>query len=89
MLNSIHITRNPNLIVNIDDITQSPYAANLISINVHNSSIYGNINNFVNTPNLQYLDVACYTDADYDNCNLVGDTSFVSSLPALYGLRIG
>gem|GEM_PF-5246679 len=89
MLNSIHITRNQNLIINIDDITQSPYASNFLNINVHNSTIYGNINNFVNTPNLQYLDVACYTDANQENCTITGDTSFVGSLLNLYGLRIG
>lgn len=89
MLDTIHITRNQNLVVNIDDITQSPYAANFISVNVHNSSIYGNVNNFVNTPNLQYLDISCYRESNFDNCNVTGDTSFVASLPNLYGLRIG
>jgi cysteine-rich repeat protein len=88
-LDSIHITRNPNLVVNLDDMTQSPYAANFVHINVHNNILNGNINNFINMPDLRYLDISCYTDANLDDCTATGDTSFVLSLPRLEALRVG
>lgn len=89
MLNSLYLSHNPNMAINIDDITQSVYASNYTNINVNNAILHGNLNGFANLTNLQYLDVACYRDTNYDNCGITGDTSFVPSLHKLYGLLIG
>jgi len=69
-------------------MSNSPYASNFTSINVSNNIIYGNINNFINFSNIEYIDIACYSDADFENCNATGDTSFVPNLPRIYGLKL-
>lgn len=89
MLNSLYMSNNPNMVVNIDDITQSAYANNYTNIFLNNATLYGNLNGFANLVNLQSLSVACYRDANFDNCDITGDTSFVSSLTKLQMLNIG
>ncbi len=87
-LSSLYIKNNPNLVVNIDDLTQSIYASNYTTINISNNIIYWDISNFDNLPNLEYLEVSCYTNTDLDNCTATGDISFVPSLPNLYALLV-
>ncbi len=87
-LSSLYIKNNPNLDVDIDDLTQSVYASNYTTINISNNTIHGDISNFDNLSNIEYLEVSCYTDANLDNCTATGNLSFVPSLPNLYALLV-
>jgi len=88
-LSQLYIKDNPNLDVDIDDLTQSIYASNYTAINISNNIIYGDITQFSNLSNLEYLDVGCYWNAPAGNCRATGDTSFVPSLPNLYAIKVG
>ena len=64
----VNIHRNNSLIIDLDILTASPYVSNFKSFNLANNVIYGNINNFINLINIEYLDIGCYRDANLDNC---------------------
>lgn len=93
-LESIYMANNWYLDVNIDHITGSPYASNYRFINIANSTLHGDITNFNNLTNLEYLDVSCYTNYAngsedmQENCTAIGDISFVPLLSNMYALRV-
>lgn len=88
-LEYIHMPNNPNLVVNLDDITSSIYANNFKQIWFYNNTIQWSIANFSNSPNLEVLNIACYTESNLDNCTAIGDTSFVPSLANITDISIG